>query len=78
MLGLEVAFGVSVMLGLVRPDGDNLIVGLGLGLGEVSEVCANEGKATSVAVVTAINELCKVFIKAILSEASLRRQAGRT
>jgi hypothetical protein len=66
------------MLGLVRPDGDNVMVGLGVGLVEVSEVCANAGKATSVAVATAINELGKVFIDAILSEAGLRRQAGRT
>src|SRR5437588_10816273 len=59
------------MLGLVRPDGDKVIVGLG----DVSEVCANDGNATRVAVTTAISELDRVFIDAILSETGRRRQA---
>src|SRR5205807_7897668 len=62
------------MLGLVRPDGDKVIVGLGVGLGDDSEVCANDGKATKVAVTTAISELDRVFIDAILSETGRRRQ----
>jgi len=63
------------MLGLVRPDGDKVIVGLGVGLGDDSEVCANDGNATKVAVTTAISELDRVFIDAILSETGWRRQA---
>src|SRR5438105_6699961 len=63
------------MLGLVRPDGDNVIVGLGVRLGDVSEVCANDGNATRVAVTTTISELESLFIDAILSETGRRRQA---
>ena len=75
MPGLEVTPGLNAMLGLVRPDGDKVIVGLGVGLGDDSEVCANDGNATRVAVTTAISELDRVFIDAILSETGRRRQA---
>src|SRR5438309_9484388 len=59
------------MLGLVRPAGDKVIIGLG----DVSEVCANDGNATRVAMKTTISELDRVFIDAILSETGWRRQA---
>ena len=75
MPGLEVTLGLNAVLGLVRPDGDKVIVGLGVGLGDVSEVCANDGNATRVAVTTTISELERVFIDAILSEIGRRRQA---
>src|SRR6266404_2416920 len=39
------------------------MVGFGVGLGDVSEVCANDGNATRVAVTTAMSELGKVFIR---------------
>jgi len=58
------------MVGLVSPEGDKLIVGLGVGLDDVSEVCANEGNATTVAVATAISELSKVFIKRFFADRS--------
>src|SRR5947209_5186966 len=76
MPGLEIALGLSAMLGLARPDGDKVIVGLGVGRGDVSEVCANDGNATRVAAVTtAIRDRERVFIDAILSETGRRRQA---
>ena len=75
MPGLEVAPGLNATLGLVRPEGDKVIVGLGVRLGDVSEVCANDGNVTRVAVTTVISKQNKVFIDAILSESACRRQA---
>jgi hypothetical protein len=57
----------GVRLGLVRPEGER--VSRGLELGDVSEVCAKEGRVTSNAVARIIR---RVFITRLFGEDSNR------
>jgi len=63
------------MPGLVTPDGDKVMAGLAVALGDVSDVCANDDTVINVAVARTISEVSKVFINRDCFRTVTERQA---
>jgi hypothetical protein len=75
MPGLAVALGVSARPGLVIPDGDRVMAGLAVALGEVSDVCAKDDTVIDVVAARIIREVSKVFIDDDCFRTAAERQA---